>query len=91
MSYLIFSKRHTNGVAMWWRPNASGYTNDVNEAGRYSKIEVESYCAGTQGDNIPVDELLVYRDLKVRRIVDMGDSSNYALLMTPNSPLLGND
>jgi len=31
IAYLLWSNKH----AMWWRPNALGYTNDITEAGRY--------------------------------------------------------
>ena len=65
---------------MWWRPDAAGYTNNVDDAGRYSKEDAESLCAGAHGDDVPVDELAAYHDLKARRIVDMGDGGNRALL-----------
>lgn len=32
-SYLIWSNEH----AAWWRPNASGYTAYIEDAGRYSR------------------------------------------------------
>lgn len=86
--YLIFSKRHTQGIAMWWRANAAGYTNNLDEAGRYTKEEAESYCAASHGDDVPVREVGAY-SLAQRRIVDMGDGANQALLMMPNVELRG--
>lgn len=32
------------GVYLWWKPNRSGYTRYVEEAGRYTKSEAESIC-----------------------------------------------
>lgn len=84
MNYLLFSKPQTNGIAMWWRPNAAGYTNDLNAAGRYSKEDAESHCCGAQGFVVAVEELAAYR-LATRTIVDMGDGANYAMLMSPNT------
>ena len=83
MRYLIFSRKHTTGIAMWWRPNAAGYTNNLDDAGRYSKEDAESHCSGMHGDAMPVAELEAYR-LSARRIVDLGDANNRATLNPPN-------
>lgn len=37
MKYLIWSNEH----AMWWRPWQSGYTQVIEEAGRYDRTEAE--------------------------------------------------
>jgi hypothetical protein len=37
VSYLIWSNQH----AMWWRPNERGYTQYIEEAGRYSRADAE--------------------------------------------------
>lgn len=84
MRYLIFSKKHSKGIAMWWGHNAAGYTNNLDEAGRYSKDEAEQYCAHSHGDDVPMEELVAYGKLAARRIVDMGDGANRALLIPPN-------
>lgn len=31
--FLLWSNKHS----LWWSPDARGYTNDINEAGRYSQ------------------------------------------------------
>lgn len=33
--YLLWSNKHD----MWWRPDDRGYTNNQDEAGRYSEAE----------------------------------------------------
>lgn len=37
---LIWSHEH----GAWWRPKCAGYTNSVNEAGRYKRDEALSIC-----------------------------------------------
>lgn len=37
MKYLIWSNEHR----MWWRPNHSGYTQNIEEAGRYVPGDAE--------------------------------------------------
>ena len=84
MRYLIFSKPRTTGVAMWWRPNAAGYTTNLDDAGRYSKEDAESHCAAAHHEIVAVEELAAYK-LATRTIVDMGDGANYQMLMSPNA------
>lgn len=38
MSYLVWSNQH----GMWWRADRRGYTDIIDEAGRYSRGEAES-------------------------------------------------
>lgn len=38
--WLVYSREHN----AWWRANRSGYTNDIAQAGRYSKAEAEGCC-----------------------------------------------
>lgn len=90
MNYLIYSKKRTNEIAMWWLPNAAGYTNNVDEAGRYSRDDAESHCSGSHGDSISVDEMTVYCNLQARRIIDLGDGGNRMLLVAPNKELEAN-
>jgi hypothetical protein len=35
VEYLLWSNKHS----MWWRPNAEGYTRNMDEAGRYTEAE----------------------------------------------------
>ena len=80
MNYLIFSKKHTRGIAMWWRPNAAGYTDNLDAAGRYSKEDAESYGAASHGEDVPISEHAAY-ELPARRVIDLGDGANYLRLV----------
>jgi len=43
MKYYILSLNHTNNEALlWWRPNNSGYTIYIGEAGQYDSEVVKS-------------------------------------------------
>lgn len=56
--YLVWSNEHR----AWWRPNSSGYTKQVSDAGRYSREKAISIAHGrgwpTKGipDEVPVRE-----------------------------------
>lgn len=41
MKWLIWSNQH----AMWWRANESGYTQVIDEAGRYERTAAERIVA----------------------------------------------
>ena len=77
--YLIESIEHTHGdVVIWWRPNSLGYTDNIDEAGRYTKAEADSICelanrgAGTDLREIAWTETDVLAGAvgNVRRIVE---------------------
>lgn len=38
--WLVYSREHN----VWWRANHSGYTNDITQAGRYTKADAEGCC-----------------------------------------------
>jgi hypothetical protein len=47
--YLILSKkwsRHRSQFLVWYRPGSHGYTEDLLEAGRFTKEEAESIVRG---------------------------------------------
>lgn len=69
--YVIFSPKHTNGIACWWAPDSAGYTDCIDRAGRYAQTEAESIQRSTHGDAVAihVSELEL---LKPKRIVDCG-------------------
>jgi len=42
--YYILSVKHSpgfRGYALWWGPDDSGYVEDLNQAGRYTREQVE--------------------------------------------------
>ena len=50
--YLIESMEHAQGMfKVWWRANSCGYTQDLSEAGRYSKEEADEICKRAGPDN----------------------------------------
>lgn len=77
--YLILCKERANGIAVWWRPDRRGYTNNVDAAGRYSKEEADS-IAGIRGEDFPVPEKDIGETLFARRIVDVSDGDNFEQL-----------
>lgn len=44
--FLVWSNQH----AMWWRPNRAGYTQVIEEAGRYPRAEAERIIASATCD-----------------------------------------
>jgi hypothetical protein len=52
MRYLIESMEHTyDKHRSWWRPDRLGYTNDLNEAGRYTEVEAAEICEKAGPEN----------------------------------------
>lgn len=77
--YLLLSVPHSKGIVMWWRPNASGYTSNINDAGRYSLDSAKSYYVGTHGDAVPVAMSFVMQ-LAKRVTVDISDGHNLLVM-----------
>ena len=46
MEYLIIDPERTreNNQRYYWKPNSYGYTNKIEEAGRYTLAEVKVIC-----------------------------------------------
>lgn len=78
-TYLILHRDRSQGMAIWWRANRSGYTADVAEAGHYTKEEAEA-IATIRGDDFPVPWQDLGTVLKIRRVVNVEDGENFKLL-----------
>lgn len=46
--YLLWSQRH----AAWWKPSAAGYTDDVDEAGRFSETDAVRHVVASAQSGI---------------------------------------
>ena len=44
MEYYILSLKHSprDGLCVWWRPDNSGYTTKLEEAGRYTLEQIDA-------------------------------------------------
>ncbi len=54
--YLVWSNEHR----AWWRPGHCGYTNRIEAAGRYSRVDALRICNGANyswDENTNPDEL----------------------------------
>lgn len=50
--YYIWSKKHTDGInCVFWGPNESGYTVNLNEAGVYDRGEIRPSIAVMTREN----------------------------------------
>lgn len=51
--YVIFAKSHGHEdyKAIWWNPNGTGYTTDLNSAGKFTKKEAEKIVKGCHREN----------------------------------------
>jgi len=73
--FLVLCRCRSNGVALWWRSDGAGYTEDVTEAGRYTAEEARKIVAGSgRGEEMWPEKVVLAG--KLRAIVDMGDSAN---------------
>ncbi|MFI6496861.1 hypothetical protein [Nonomuraea typhae] len=55
--YLVWS----NHAQLWWKPNRSGYTADVWEAGRFNAAQAADICkTRTWEDGQPPPEVMVF-------------------------------
>jgi hypothetical protein len=61
--FLIWS----NQKAAWWKPNSCGYTNNIEEAGRYSAEDAIKICnnANVLWTNLP-DELPIQEEIAIK-------------------------
>lgn len=73
MTYLIWSNEHR----AWWNPKSSGYTKNLDRAGRYNRAEALVICSGARDgwgasdipSEIPVleDDVLKCREIDVAK------------------------
>jgi hypothetical protein len=79
-TYRIYSPKHTKGIAVWWRPDSCGYTQNILEAGLYSKEEAEETSRSSHGDAVAISPEL-FGMLVTRTIIDL-EGSNWSILAT---------
>jgi hypothetical protein len=63
MKYLIWSTER----GAWWRPAERGYTRDILEAGRYSRVEAIELCRRAlpgQWDGTPLEIPVADKDVR---------------------------
>jgi hypothetical protein len=52
--FLILSPYRVDDVWLFWRHGGSGYTADLNEAGRFSEAKAHNHTRSTHGEHIAV-------------------------------------
>ena len=72
--YLASFKHRRDGVVTWWQANNAGYTPDLNQAGIYTELTPGYHDSD---DTVPVPVGFI-KQLRVRRMIDYGDSLNAA-------------
>ncbi len=67
--FFIQSLRHAWGGddAVWWRPNAAGYTREIAKAGEYDLATAEAHVRGCHGEDRVVPAELARR-IAVRHV-----------------------
>lgn len=74
--YYIAAFNHTlDGYMMWVSPSQQGYTPDIATAGLFDKDEAWKQRDDSGGQLVPVPVPFL-KTLRVRRVVDLGDSQN---------------
>lgn len=70
-----FARRFHDGLVVWWRPDAKGYTTDLTQAGRYTKADADKHA---NEDNVVVPASSVRDNCRIRQCVDYGDNPHVA-------------
>lgn len=76
---LLYSKKWSNGIAMWWGPNQSGYFSDLNQAGRYTMSYARAIAESCHWEAIPIREEDLWK-FKIHHIIDEGAAFNSSVL-----------
>lgn len=77
--YLILSKERSALTAIWWKPAERGYTQFIEEAGRYSEDEARRIVADSRGQELMIPEAgVVDGKLTTYTLVDMEEDNNRA-------------
>lgn len=75
MKFYVLSLKHSPavGLALWWRPEAKGYTTNLSQAGLFAAEEIEAhpeyYDNGTDSRAIPQCQV----DKKSHLVVDWNE------------------
>lgn len=75
--FVVWSNEHR----MWWRPNGRGYTDSLDEAGRYDRAEAERIVA-----RATCDGLLTYRRVNPMTGEEYSQSAEVLLLAPEDTP-----
>jgi len=70
--YIIVSFKYgQNGNLCFWRPNDAGYTNDLQQAGRYTEEQIKANMSYYHnGDNVAIEVNKLLSDFKMRVHLD---------------------
>ena len=60
-----------NGCVMWYKPDACGYTPDIQQAGTYTAEEAAKY---EDAETVAVPVEWLHQNARIRMMVDAGDT-----------------
>lgn len=71
---IVCVERSQHGQLLFWRPNRSGYTHDLNEAGFYSEVEATQIETMTRGKHVALN--LRALGFQTSTVIDVERSTN---------------
>lgn len=89
MAHVIISYKNSSGGELtFWRPNSTGYTTNIDDAGRYTQEEVVKHLSTYNSynkdhnhiDNVAVPEELIDKLFYTRKITEANYKGLMALL-----------
>jgi hypothetical protein len=87
-SYLILSKKWSRSAprehAVWYRPEAHGYTTNIEEAGRFTKEEARAHTRSSEGVTAMVKESQAYA-MAERLTIVAASEANIEKLSNPTA------